>query len=73
MLQASDFPTALGLVETHDDVDLALLDVYMPGMDQLTGVKRMTAQFPKDAVLKNVPARRSLCTKHIDRFGVFCG
>lgn len=47
VLQASDFPTALGLAETHDDVDLALLDVYMPGMDQLTGVKRMTAQFPK--------------------------
>lgn len=46
VLQAEDFPSALALAEQNDDVDLVLLDVYMPGMDNLTAVSRFKNTFP---------------------------
>ena len=51
VLQASDFPAALELATAHEGVDLALLDVYMPGMDKLSGVQQMTSRFPGLAVV----------------------
>ena len=44
--QASDFYDALELAGAHEDVDLALLDVYMPGMNNMKGVQEMAERFP---------------------------
>lgn len=46
VLQASDFPAACEIASQHDDLDLALLDVYMPGMNDLAGVREITSRFP---------------------------
>lgn len=46
VLQASDFSSAFELADSHDDLDLVLLDVYMPGMDNLAGVEKITTRFP---------------------------
>ena len=47
LVEANDYPTAFAIMHRHNsDFDLALLDLYMPGMDGLDGVTRFRAAFP---------------------------
>jgi len=41
VLQACDFDAAMKLANEHDDIDLILLDVHMPGMKDMASVKVM--------------------------------
>jgi DNA-binding NarL/FixJ family response regulator len=45
-LEAKDCAQALGLVAANPDLDLILLDVDMPGMDGLTGLRSLRARSP---------------------------
>jgi DNA-binding NarL/FixJ family response regulator len=42
---------ALAEVEAHADVDLALLDLHMPGMNGVEGIRRFKARHPKLPVI----------------------
>lgn len=44
--EAVDYPSAFEAMRRHGEVDLALLDLYMPGMEALDGVRRFRAAFP---------------------------
>lgn len=46
VIQAADYPEALETAARNPDLDLALLDLNMPGMDGLTGVRTFRTQFP---------------------------
>lgn len=46
VLEAVDYPSAFDMIHRHGDVDLALLDLYMPGMAAVDGVRRFRAAFP---------------------------
>ena len=41
ILEAGDFDTARALVESHDDLDMILLDLAMPGVSGLSGLVAM--------------------------------
>lgn len=46
VLKAGNFGDALEVVENDPDVDVVLLDVYMPGMRNLESVGELTGRFP---------------------------
>jgi DNA-binding NarL/FixJ family response regulator len=47
VLHAADFPGALELVKANEDTDLVLMDVYMPGMEDLAGLAELHRRFPE--------------------------
>lgn len=47
ILEAKDYPAAFEAARRHDDIDLALLDLCMPGMSGIEGVARFRASFPQ--------------------------
>lgn len=46
VVQAANYPGAIETAERNPDLDLALLDLNMPGMDGLTGVRTFRSRFP---------------------------
>ncbi len=46
LIEAVDYPSAFTAMHKAREVDLALLDLYMPGMSGLEGVIRFRAAFP---------------------------
>lgn len=46
LIEAHDYPSAFTAMHKAKEVDLALLDLYMPGMSGLDGVTRFRAAFP---------------------------
>lgn len=55
LVEAIDYPSAFDAMHRagnlHGGVDLALLDLYMPGMDGIEGVIRFRAAFPEIPVV----------------------
>ncbi len=49
--EAPDYPTLLDLAKTVPDLELALLDLFMPGMHGMEGVRRFRAAFPAVPVI----------------------
>lgn len=46
LIEADDYPSAFAAMHRAREVDLALLDLYMPGMSGMEGVIRFRAAFP---------------------------
>lgn len=46
VIEASNLQEGLRLATKAKHLDLAILDLHMPGMDGLNGIKRMAAEFP---------------------------
>jgi DNA-binding NarL/FixJ family response regulator len=46
ILEAKDYPTAFEIARKQPEIDLALLDLYMPGMIGVDGVGRFRMSFP---------------------------
>jgi len=46
LIEADDYPSAFAAMHRVREVDLALLDLYMPGMSGLEGIARFRAAFP---------------------------
>lgn len=46
LIEAFDYPSAFAAMHKAREVDLALLDLYMPGMSGIEGVARFRAAFP---------------------------
>jgi DNA-binding NarL/FixJ family response regulator len=46
LIEADDYPSAFAAMHRAREVDLALLDLYMPGMSGLEGIARFRAAFP---------------------------
>jgi DNA-binding NarL/FixJ family response regulator len=51
IVEATDYPGAFAAMHANSDVDLALLDLYMPGMTGIEGVPRFRAAFPSTPVV----------------------
>ncbi len=51
ILQARDLPETFAQLENHDEVDLVLLDLHMPGNRGLTGLASIRCHFPTVAVV----------------------
>lgn len=46
VLEAFDYPTAFDAMHGASEVDLVLMDLYMPGMSGIEGITRFRATFP---------------------------
>lgn len=46
IIEAKDYPAAFEAARHNQDIDLALLDLYMPGMPGMDGIARFRASFP---------------------------
>lgn len=46
ILEAKDYPAAFEIARQQDEIDLALLDLYMPGMTGIDGVGKFRVSFP---------------------------
>lgn len=46
LIEATDYPSAFAAMHRVGEVDLALIDLYMPGMSGVDGVIRFRAGFP---------------------------
>jgi DNA-binding NarL/FixJ family response regulator len=46
LLEASDFEEALAILSQHDDIDLVLADLVMPGFDAFGGLQELRTRFP---------------------------
>ncbi len=51
VIEAKDYPSAFAAAHGNRDLDLALLDLYMPGMRGEDGVSRFRAAFPEVPVV----------------------
>lgn len=51
LYEAPDYPTVLELAKTVPDLELALLDLFMPGMHGMEGVRRFRSAFPAVPVI----------------------
>lgn len=62
IIEAKDYPAAFEAARKIQDIDLALLDLYMPGMAGLDGISRFRASFPHIpvAVLSAADERESI-------------
>jgi DNA-binding NarL/FixJ family response regulator len=47
IIEAADFPSAFECMRQAGEVDLALMDLYMPGMSGIDGIIRFRAMFPE--------------------------
>lgn len=46
VVEAATFPEAQAAVRAHADIGLVILDLYMPGMNGLSGLTQLRAEFP---------------------------
>lgn len=62
IVEAKDFPAAFEIARRYEDIDLALLDLYMPGMSGIDGIACFRASFPHVpvAVLSAADERESI-------------
>jgi DNA-binding NarL/FixJ family response regulator len=51
LVEATDYPSAFAAAHQARDLDLALLDLYMPGMVGVEGVTRFRSAFPEIPVV----------------------
>ncbi|MFU7526837.1 response regulator, partial [Pseudomonas paraeruginosa] len=51
VLEPADLDRALGLTPAHDDLDLILLDLNLPGMHGLNGLMNLGNEAPSIAVV----------------------
>ncbi|WP_317932742.1 response regulator transcription factor [Halioxenophilus sp. WMMB6] len=49
--EAGSLDEAVAYIEEHDDLDLVLLDLNMPGMDGLNGIVNLRSNYPEIPVL----------------------
>lgn len=47
IIEAKDYPEAFQAAHRHTDLDLALIDLNMPGMPGVDGIERFRAAFPR--------------------------
>lgn len=65
IIEAMDFPSAFDITHRHRDLDLALLDLNMPGMAGVDGVIRFRATFPDIPVVVLSAAEDSAEIQHL--------
>ncbi|MBI3561509.1 MAG: response regulator transcription factor [Gammaproteobacteria bacterium] len=46
VLEATDYPQVFGVLKTWHDIELVVLDLNMPGMPFLDGVRKIRADYP---------------------------
>lgn len=51
IIEAKDYPNAFEMARQTPDIDLALLDLYMPGMPGVDGVSRFRVTYPQIPVV----------------------
>jgi DNA-binding NarL/FixJ family response regulator len=51
ILQARDLPETFACLDTHEDLDLVLLDLHMPGNHGLAGLASIRCRYPAVAVV----------------------
>jgi DNA-binding NarL/FixJ family response regulator len=47
LIEANDYPSAFNAMHKRGNIDIALLDLYMPGMSGIEGITRFRATFPE--------------------------
>jgi len=51
ILQSEDYESTERMIDQHPDCDIVLLDLHMPGMNGLNGLRRLVTKFPSKPVI----------------------
>ncbi len=66
VVEAQDYPSAFAAMQAAGEVDLALIDLYMPGMRGRAGIAQFRAAYPDVPLVsfrpRNSPMTSSTCS-----------
>ncbi len=69
IVESDSFDSTERMIEQHPDCDIVLLDLHMPGMNGLNGLRRLVSKFPATPMVVLSASEQPLDVEHALKIG----